>query len=380
MIWNRLKRFWSETSLFWKIFLLSTGLALTVVLLGEGAEDLPRKLLFERLFPDTPAGHKKAAEAVSWGVAIILSALGGGLILSRITAGPLKRLQAAVEKLSRGHLASRVAGPDAERGDEIGQLARGFNQMADNLTTLLATERRLMRDISHELRSPLARMKMALALMEKRGDGHGAAESYRRQLNKDIQLMDEMVDELLEEARLESMNLSDNGESPAGGPSEPPAGVDLALIVQESVDRLAWPAQNEGKTIALSRPEAAPLLGHETLLRRIVDNLVKNALTHTPPKTAVSVHLKAFPEQLALEISDQGPGVPPEQLEHIFRPFYRADASRNRSSGGFGLGLAIVRQAVRVHHGQVRAANAPGGGLTVTVTLPRPPDSPDAAN
>lgn len=358
---KRLRRTWNNFSIFVKIYIISIILTASVVIFGEGSEYLALPLLNQAGLPGTP----EQREVVIWLLAIALSSLIGGYIVSRITTSPLKRLQARVQELSRGNLETRLHGPDLKRHDEIGQLARGFNQMSDSLNRLLESERRLLRDISHEMRSPLARLRMSLALLEKKvaPESAGAAAEYMAQMDKDIARMDEMVELLLERARLEAGRI---GEM---------RWLDLSRLLSDSVRSFSFPGPGEGKSIVLKKPEGPAICrGNPQRLGWVIDNLLKNALRHTAPGTAVEARLLVKAPEITLEILDRGPGVPEEQLEGIFLPFYQVASSRKRGGEGFGLGLTIARQVVANHGGWIQAANvgaAEGGrGLKVVVGLP----------
>jgi two-component system sensor histidine kinase CpxA len=365
---KRLLDLWNRTSLFAKIYLLFLLRVGVVTGLGETSEDLTEMLSSLVNLPGTPVER----EVVIWLATVIMSALGGGFILSTISTRSLSRLHVAVEQLSQGNLDTRIHGDDLKRGDELGELSRGFNRMADSLMGLLENERRLLRDISHELRSPLARMKMALELLDQEiaMSPPDAAEKYLGHLGRDLKKMDEMVRQLLERARLNAFGLRESGaELDFYKPEE----VDLGPLVEESIQETLRSSGDENKTIVRDLPDRAILWADPHLLRRITDNLIKNAFIYTAPGTSVNVRLACGADSLTLEVLDHGPGVRPEHLENIFRPFYRTDEARERVSGGFGLGLAIVWQAVHVLQGTIWAENADdveGGGLRLTVTLP----------
>lgn len=355
--------FWRKTTLFGKTFTLSLMLALGVALMGEGSEWLLELIPGSENLP----GSKSLKEAAVWLIVIVVTAVIGSYLLSRITTGAIRRLNLAVGGLSRGEMDTRIHGDDPNRGDEVGELARGFNQMADSISEILESERRLMRDISHEMRSPLARLKLALALLERKVEMSPlkTADDYLKQMERDIELMDEMVCQLLEQARLEVMSKV---------PFEK-TGLDLSKIVAASAAGFSLDNTENRKRVITDVPENLPYVGNEVLLRRICDNLIKNALRYTDAGTEVKISLKQGFNSVRLIIEDHGPGVDEEHLQKIFRPFYRVETARDRASGGFGLGLSIVRQGVDLHGGAIEARNkpAPGRGLIVSVVLPVAP-------
>lgn len=361
---TRVIGFWRKTTLFGKTFTLSLMLALGVALMGEGSEWLLDIIPGYKNLP----GSDALKEAALWLIVIVVTAVIGSYFLSRVTTGAIKRLNQAVVGLSRGEMGTRIQGDDPNRGDEVGELARGFNQMADRISAILESEHRLLRDISHEMRSPLARLKIALALLEKKVEMSPpkTADDYLKQMDRDIGLIDEMVCQLLEQARLEVMSKV---------PLEK-TDIDLSKIVAASAAGFALNNSENGKSVTTSVPESLPYVGNEVLLRRICDNLIKNALYYTAAGTEVTVRLKHGFQSIVLTVEDHGPGVDEEHLQKIFRPFYRAESARDRASGGFGLGLAIVRQGVDLHGGKIEARNkpAPDRGLIISAVLPAAPD------
>jgi two-component system sensor histidine kinase CpxA len=360
---------WNRTSLFAKIYIFSLILVGAVTILGESSEEVTKWLSSLVNLPGTYVER----EVVVWLVTIVMSALGGGFILSTVSTRSLGRLRAAVEHLSQGDLETRISGGDLRRGDELGELSRGFNRMADTLVGLLENERRLLRDMSHELRSPLARMKMALELLEQEiaMSPPEQAQKFLTHLGRDVKKMDEMVGQLLERARLNSIGTLNEDNDDLG--LYRPDYVDLCRLVRESAQEAQQNAAKERKTITTDLPERAVLWADPQLLRHITDNLIKNAFIYTAPGTAVTARIRRGEDRFTLEVIDRGPGVKSEHLENIFRPFYRTNEARERVSGGFGLGLAIVWQAVHILEGSIWAENAdddPDGGLRITVTLP----------
>ena len=362
---NKARRFWNDLPLFWKTYALSLLLAVSVVVIGEGAEGLAKRII--RLADISITSNVR--EALLWLTAVIVSSLLGSLIISRIITGALTRIQPVVERWANGDIDSRVNPGDAERGDEIGRLGRSFNKMADNLTRLLESERTLIRDISHEMRSPLTRMKMALVLLKQDACPSAVVEPHIKQLERDVDRMETMVGQMLERVRLETMVQSGLEKTT----------FDLAAVVNESIVEQS-PGATCGRKIRLEGVSSAPYSGNAALIRRAVDNLIKNALNYTAPETTVTVRLRSVADTLILDVLDQGPGVPEAHLDGIFSPFYRVDSARTGNSG-FGLGLTIARQAAQLHGGQVTAVNIMDGspnpaetgqsrGLKVTLVLP----------
>ncbi len=274
------------------------------------------------------------------------------LLVTYRVVRPLVRLRSTVERFGRGDLGARA---NLTRRDEIGDLARAFDQTAERVERLMTAERRLLQDVSHELRSPLARLAFAVELVDSGPDRAAATERVRREVRR----MAELVGELIELTRAE-------GE-PAVMEVEP---VDLDGVVHEVVADAGVEAEARGVRVEV-RTQTVRLCGRLSLLRRAIENVVRNAVRYAPPGTAVQVGLMVAEEVARVNVRDYGPGVPEEMLEMIFAPFVRVEADRGRdaSGEGVGLGLAIARRAVAVHGGRVIARNA-GPGLEVQIKLP----------
>jgi two-component system sensor histidine kinase CpxA len=240
----------------------------------------------------------------------------------------------------------------------MGQLARSFDQMAERIQTLLAAERRLLLDISHELRSPLARLAVAVELARSGED----AEAALNRIQKEADRLNSLVGELLEVTRAEG--------DPASLRDEP---VRLDEVLRDLVEDCSLEAKAQGCRIELTANPPAEVRGDAELLRRAIENVVRNAIRHAPPNTAVEVGLTKN-AGVTVRVRDHGPGIPEEHLPRIFDPFYRVDTDRSRSSGGVGLGLAIARRAVELHRGHIAARNS-NPGLLVEIEIPKPGDS-----
>jgi two-component system, OmpR family, sensor histidine kinase CpxA len=274
---------------------------------------------------------------------------------------PVMRLREASRRLAAGDLTARAGARLQSRRDEFGDLGRDFDDMAERLEAFLVTERRLLRDISHELRSPLARLGVALGLA-RQASGPDAAFALDR-IEIESERLNELIGRLLTLARLQG------GEKPFRR-----SDVDLETLVRGVVADAAFEVREKDRAIRIQEAHEVTVSGDESLLRSAVENVVRNAVRHTASGTEVEVRLTTDAEadrQVAVvEVTDHGPGVADDVLAEIFRPFYRVDDARDRVSGGAGLGLAIADGAVRLHDGTIEAANAPGGGLRVTIRLP----------
>jgi signal transduction histidine kinase len=272
-------------------------------------------------------------------------------VLSAYIATPLRNLARTVERFGRGEWAVRAR---SKRRDEIGDLARTFDRMADKISSLREAERRLLRDISHELRSPLARMGFAVELTERDEDRPLAI----RQLRKELGRLSGLVDSLLQTTRLEDGALPLNLQN-----------FSLDALLRDLAATCAIEAAARPCRIRLDAPAGMSVRGDRELLHRAFENVLRNAIRHAPPDSAVEVGVAAAPGKILVTVRDHGPGVPEDLLEEIFQPFFRVDAARSGTDGGTGLGLAIVRQAVELHRGRVTAQNAEPG-LLVEMELP----------
>jgi signal transduction histidine kinase len=274
-------------------------------------------------------------------------------------ASPLRSLRKAMDRFGRGDLSARAR---SSRKDEIGDLARAFDRMAERIETLLTAERRLLQDVSHELRSPLARLGFAVELARTSDD----RELALGRIKKDVGRLTVLVNELLHLTRAEG--------DPAAREFED---VSLDELLRSLVEDCAPEAEAKGCHLSLSVDGRGVVSGDRELLRRAVENILRNAIRHSPEGAPVEVALRARSGTAVITVRDHGTGVPDEALGHLFEPFFRVDDDRSRSSGGAGLGLSIARRAVGLHRGTLAARNA-GPGLCVTIELPdvdtrRPP-------
>jgi signal transduction histidine kinase len=274
---------------------------------------------------------------------------------------PIRNLTAAVERFGRGDLTARW---HTRRRDEIGYLARAFNDTAERLQRLLTSERRLLADISHELRSPLARLKFAVRLARTSPDQGLALDRIER----DVDRITSMVSELVEITRAEG--------DPEARKIEI---VNLEQVVNDIVGEERLGAElRECKLQVSGRLERA-LWGDPELVRRAVGNVLRNAIRYSPARSAVEVTLAEVADSTTIEIRDHGPGVPEELLSQIFKPFFRVEDARDASNGGVGLGLSIAMRAIQLHQGTIRGENA-DPGLRVKITLPCLPSAEKTAN
>ena len=277
--------------------------------------------------------------------------------LARYVARPLASLRAATQELAGGNLAVRVAPAVGRRRDELADLARDFDRMAERIEALMTSERRLLRDISHELRSPLSRLHVALGLARQQaGDDQRPLDRIEREAER----LNALIGQLLMLARLESGAMEPARES-----------VDLAAIVRDVAEDADFEVRSRGRAVRVTATCESVAIGAPDLLRSAIENIVRNAVRHTREGTAVEVSMHAVaPRHVVITVRDHGSGVPDDLLPHIFHPFYRVGDARDRHSGGVGLGLTIADRTIRLHGGTVRADNAPDGGLVVELRIP----------
>jgi len=280
-----------------------------------------------------------------WFVLLAVGAALGAYPVARRLTRRLERLQRGVEELGRGDLQTRV---QVEGRDEVAQLAASFNTAAARIGQLVDSQRALLANASHELRSPLARIRLALELLDRDGEPE-RQELLKRELRQDIAELDQLIDEILLTSRLDA---ADAGRE---APVEP---VDLAALAAEECTRAGAPLDAEPIQVA----------GDSRLLRRLLRNLLDNARRHAPG-AAPEVALRARGTAVELVVADRGPGVPEAERERIFEPFYRASGA-SESGGGVGLGLALVARIARRHGGSVACRPRGGGGTEFVVSLP----------
>ncbi|WP_441285661.1 ATP-binding protein [Sorangium sp. KYC3313] len=279
------------------------------------------------------------------------------VLLARYLSRPIRILRGATQRMAAGDLSVRVAQKLAGADGETLALGRDMDRMAERIDELLETQRRLLRDVSHELRSPLARLNIALELVRRRSPPD--VEPAFDRIERETERLNGMIGELLTLSRLES-----------GRGMERTERVDLTALLEQLVEDASFEAEQRGCSVELGARDACSLDGNEELLRRAIENVVRNAVRFTEPGTAVRVDLECSGGTAEVRVRDRGPGVPEGALGDLWKPFYRVDDHRARGAGGTGIGLAITQRAVRIHGGEVEARNADGGGLEVALRLP----------
>lgn len=320
---------------------------------GVAAQMIPKRSVL-------PAPYQPHILWQRFAVAFVLSGFLAWLLAKSLSL-PIARLKMSTRRLAEGDLEVRAPASVSSRKDELGDLAREFDIMASRTQELLESRDRMVRDISHELRSPLARLGVALELAHRK-----APDDVRRSLErirKEVLRLNELIGQLL--------TLSSMEGGPEHGLGEQ---FEVEPLIREIVKDADFEAAERGCKVAVNEMDAVTLTGNQEMIRRAVENVLRNAVLHTGDGTTVDVSVKREKRGTGtwavIRVRDQGPGVTEEYLEKIFQPFYRVAEARERQTGGAGIGLAIALRAVKVHGGTVTAVNAPGGGLLVEMSLP----------
>lgn len=291
----------------------------------------------------------------------LLTATGTWYWYYRSVMLPLRRLRQVTQQLARGELSARLGEGLTERRDEVADLGRDVDRMAERIESLVSAHQRLIRDVSHELRSPLARLNVALELARQTAGPTFNAPFDR--IDRESERLNELISQLLMLTKLEN-------ESTTVQRTE----LDIAALISEVSQDVDFEAQSNDRRVLATIAGPQQLKGNRELLRQALENLVRNAARYTAAGTAVEISLRKRESGgcswAHIEVRDRGPGVPESELYDIFRPFYRVNDARERQSGGTGVGLAISDRAVRLHGGSLRAFNAPGGGLIMEMELP----------
>jgi signal transduction histidine kinase len=272
-------------------------------------------------------------------------------LASVAVVSPIRRIAASIARFGQGDLSVRV---HSKRQDEIGRLGGSFNQMAERLQRMIVSERRLLADISHELRSPLTRLKFAVKLARTSADKDEALD----RINRDVDRIASLVAGIVEITRAE------------GDPED--QGLEIVRtgeVLDEVIRDCTLEAQVRGCRISLTGSSAGAILGNRELLRRAVENVMRNAIRYSPEQSTINVCLDEDSDAAGIAIRDYGPGVPEDALARIFDPFFRVEEARDALGGGSGLGLSIAKRAVQVHHGTITAENALPG-LRVRIRIP----------
>lgn len=287
---------------------------------------------------------------------LLLTALILCYLLAKYLSTPIGKIRRATQQLAEGNLDTRVADQLGRRNDELGKLARDFDEMAERIESLVTSQQRLSRDISHELRSPLARMNVALGIAKQKATPEVTAQLER--IENEADRLNQMIGRILTLSKLEG-----------GAQGYEKAPVDLIEIVESVAEDADFEARPLGKSVVMKGDGACIVDGNEVLLRSAIENVLRNAVRYTDKGTSVNVSVAKNGETVKVFVQDHGGGVPDEELTKLFKPFYRVGEARDRATGGIGLGLAIADRAIAAHDGTISAKNT-NGGLQVEIALP----------
>ena len=323
---------------------------------GDGRNYILVGILPKRpLFPGFIRNPKVLAVLV---VGFIASVMLLAYVLTRHITDPILELSQAAKAVTEGDFSIRVGEKIKKRRDEIGQLGRVFDEMTCYVNELLEAQNRLLRDISHELRSPLARLMVALELVRKGLPEHN--QKLLDRVEKEASTLGEMIGQILSVSRLEQeMGKKSFSED------------DLVQFVRSIIDDSKIEAEKDGKVMTLhSQVDRLVVTMKPSMLRSAIENVLRNAIRFSPKGGEILIYIEKEENLAKVTIRDHGQGVPEEDTEKLFRPFYRVESSRDRQKGGVGLGLAIAKRALEYHGGWIEATNASDGGLMVTMWLP----------
>jgi two-component system, OmpR family, sensor histidine kinase CpxA len=302
------------------------------------------------------------SQVFGWMPGLTTWAISGGvtLALALLFTLPIRRLRVAARQIATGNLSARVQWGISNRRDEVGGLIGDFNTMAARLQELVEAQRMLLRDVSHELRSPLSRLGVALELA--RDEASDSMTVHLDRMERETTKLNNLISQLLSLSYMDTMQ------------SVQRTNLSLNSVIADLLPDVQYEASGRHCHIVATMVRDCMVRGDAGLLHRALENIIRNAIHYTPEYSVVNIDLNTREEgglqQAVLCVTDDGPGVPEEELEAILRPFYRVDRSRQSSTGGFGIGLAIADRAVRLHDGGIVARNCPTGGLAVEIRLP----------
>ncbi|MBE0595725.1 MAG: HAMP domain-containing protein [Desulfuromonadales bacterium] len=294
---------------------------------------------------------------------LVMLIIGGVIcyVLAWYLTRPIRLLRATAQCLASGDLTARAGLRKKDAKGEMADLGHDLDRMAERIEALVEAQKRLLRDISHELRSPLARLNVALGLVRKVETP--AAVVHLNRIENEAERLNELIGQLLTLTIMES-----------GSEVLEKENFDLAAMIGEVVADASFEAEDCGRYVRVGATEPLCASGNRELLRRAVENVVRNAVRYTKEGSSVEIELLKLPEQnmeyAVILVRDHGPGVPEAALTELFRPFYRVAEARDRQSGGTGIGLAIAERALNLHSGMITARNVAGGGLIVEIRVP----------
>jgi signal transduction histidine kinase len=309
----------------------------------------------------TRASHSIWATADARWLVFLIALVVSGIVsyfLAAAISRPVRKLRDATVTLAGGDLAIRVDESVGKRNDELGMLGRDFDSMAENLQRAATRQAELSRNISHELRSPLARMRVAIEMAKQ---NNGDMPEFER-LDREAERLDGLIGQILSYTKLDA------------SPDRDPEPIEIADLVHEVVENVNYECKAQGIdgiSVAAQIDASPNMRGHAEAMRSAIENVVRNAVHHSPPESEVTVHLTRDDVSALIEVRDKGPGVDDDELDKLFEPFFQTRTSlQSKDDRGSGLGLAIAERAVSVNSGTIKAENHPEGGLLVRLVLP----------
>ncbi len=317
-----------------------------------------------RILP-SPYIHKELGSPSEYRWLRLLITLGiilmASLWLSRHVVKPVITLKQASQKMAKGTLSTRVGKRIGARKDELGQLGNAFDEMAEQLEKTITGQNQLLRDISHEIRTPLTRQRIAIDLVREVIEDSPYTENLLHKIEAQNNKLNELIENLL------TLNRLNDGASQLSTEA-----VDLTPLINELIDDAEIEASTKKISILKQGLNSAIINGNRVLLGRAFENILGNTLKYSPENAIVSVDISTADNGVIIAIEDQGPGLSEDEIKQVFTPFYRADNSRTQSTGGYGLGLSIVKKVIDLHQGKVELHSPEKEGLSVRVYLPLP--------
>ena len=349
---RRLVAFWNSQPLFRRLYICGILFIGAFALLGETGEHIASDILLN----GSGQMLSHVQNIILWTIFTFIVASAECFVLISFLKRVIGHFTSVIHRLAAGEQSARIAPEMTERRDELGLLARAFNAMADQREQESMRERNLLAAVSHELRSPLTRLSVSVELLRR----EQVPPEFLDRISLETERMEALIGSILEYSRMEA------GIQSFGA-------MDLAALVHEVADDVRFEGSVRGCEVEEHLPEHLPMFGNSDMLRHAVENVLRNALRYTPDDGNIVVSLSSDQGFCRLIVEDNGPGVPESALNQVFRPFFRVDASRQRASGGIGMGLSISESAVRAHHGRIWAVNRQCGGLAVFMELPLDP-------
>lgn len=336
--------------LFGRYITLNDGNSVKLITISPGREDETERDVIWEMFINN-----------IWPLLLVSVLISGTacFVLALHFTRSINTLQQATRQIARGDLGVRVSPKFSGRHDEIASLGRDFDHMTERLQKAMQEQKRLIKDVSHELRSPLARLQVALGLAQQRSNGNVDKELER--IKQAADYLNDVITDIL------ALPLYDSGDWDLSDT------LDIRSLLETLVENYQSEADNQGITLTLNCPfDEALVPTHGNMLVGVFENILRNALHYTPNPGTISIDMTLIENQhvYCVRICDNGPGVAQEHLEDIFQPFYRTDEARARESGGYGLGLAIAQRCIALHKGEIHAENRSSGGLCVSIQLP----------